>query len=56
MGNFQMNEEQTILREFGNLLKIKDNYPKRVITMDPFSGNSFHGIENIHILDFLTNF
>jgi len=49
----RMNEESTIKREFGNLLKIEDNYIKKVITMDVFSGNSFQGIEHVQIRDFL---
>ena len=50
-------EEQTIKREFGNLLAIKDNYPKIVITMDPFSGNTVEGIEIVALETFLlTNF
>lgn len=31
----------TAEREFGNLLKIQDNYPKIVLTEDTFSGNSY---------------
>jgi len=46
-------EKGTMEREFGNLLKIKDSYPKKVVTMDVFSGNSFQGIEHVHINDFL---
>ena len=34
----------TAEREFGNLLKIQDNYPKIVLTEDTFSGNSYEGI------------
>ncbi|MDP2856256.1 MAG: ATP-binding protein [bacterium] len=49
----RMTDENTIQREFGNLLKIEDNYSKKVITMDAFSGNTFQGIEHIHIRDFL---
>lgn len=50
-------EEQTIKREFGNLLAIKDNYPKIVITMDFFSGNTVEGIEIVALETFLlTNF
>lgn len=49
----QLNEETTIQREFGNLLKIQDNYPKMVITSDRFSGNSFEGIKQMYIRDFL---
>jgi predicted AAA+ superfamily ATPase len=40
-------------REFGNLLLIKDNYPKMVVTMDELAGNDYQGIKHIHILDFL---
>jgi predicted AAA+ superfamily ATPase len=49
----RLTEENTINREFGNLLKIDDNYIKKVVTMDPFSGNTYQGIEHIHIKDFL---
>jgi predicted AAA+ superfamily ATPase len=44
---------ETIDREFGNLLQIKDNFPKMVVTMDELSGNDYQGIRHIHILDFL---
>ena len=37
-------EEKTLTREFGNLLKIKDNYPKLLITYDTFEGNTYEGI------------
>ena len=33
--------EKTIEREFGNLLKIQDNYPKMVITEDTFNGKIY---------------
>jgi predicted AAA+ superfamily ATPase len=49
----QLNEETTIQREFGNLLKIQDNYPKWVITGDQFYGNSYEGIKHVFIRDFL---
>jgi predicted AAA+ superfamily ATPase len=49
-----MLDEKTIEREFGNLQKIKDNYPKLVITMDEFSGNTVEGIENIGLRRFLS--
>lgn len=48
-----LNEEKTIEREFGNLLKIKDNYPKLLITMDRFSGNTFEGIQVTDLRTFL---
>lgn len=32
---FRIQDEKTYEREFGNLLAIKDNYPKYVVSMDP---------------------
>ena len=49
----QLTEESTIQREYGNLMKIPDNYPKMVITSDRFTGNSFQGIKHMYIGDFL---
>ena len=48
--------EMTAEREFGNLLKIQDNYPKIVVTEDAFIGNSYEGIKHYSICDFLSNF
>ena len=49
----QLIEETTIHREFGNLLKIPDNYPKMIVTSDRFYGNSYEGIKLMYINDFL---
>jgi len=49
----RLDEEQTISREFGNLLKISDAYPKMVISNQPFYGNSYEGIKHVYIRDFL---
>ncbi|MDR3340866.1 MAG: ATP-binding protein [Candidatus Symbiothrix sp.] len=46
-------EQQTAEREFGNLLKIKDNYPKMVITLDNIEGASYQGIRQIPVRKFL---
>ncbi len=40
-------------REFGNLLNIRDNYPKLVLSMDNFIGTSYKGIEHKRILEFI---
>ena len=37
----KIDSDKTAEREFGNLLKIQDNYPKIVVTEDTFSGNSY---------------
>ena len=48
-----LNSEKTIVREFGNLLKINDNYPKIVVTRDSFSGNTYKGVRHVQIRKFL---
>ncbi|MFC2130421.1 ATP-binding protein [Bacteroidota bacterium] len=49
-------DEKTHVREFGNLLKIEDSYPKMVVSMDELAGGNFKGIEHWHIRKFLTEF
>lgn len=45
---------ETIDREFGHLLKIKDQYPKFVVSMDMGSfTNTYKGIKHLTLLDFL---
>ncbi|MEA4865209.1 MAG: ATP-binding protein [Sphaerochaeta sp.] len=44
--------EESREREFGNLEKIRDNFPKYVVSMDPIR-QSRNGIEHYHIIDFL---
>jgi len=51
---YLLHEQSTIEREFGNLEKIKDNYPKMVVSMDEFAGNSRNGIQHIYLRDFLS--
>jgi uncharacterized protein len=45
--------QETIDREFGNLLAIPDNYPKIVVSEDHFNGNTYQGIRQMQIRDFL---
>ena len=40
-------------REVANLLEIKDNFPKMIITLDDFAGGNIHGVKIIHLADFL---
>lgn len=51
----ELSSPETISREFGNLLKIKDNYPKIVVSNDHSFENSYDGIEHIYIRDFLSS-
>ncbi|PIQ08420.1 MAG: ATPase [Ignavibacteriales bacterium CG18_big_fil_WC_8_21_14_2_50_31_20] len=43
-------------REFGNLLEIKDNYRKIVVSLDNFTLGNYKGIEHLHLFDFLNTF
>ena len=49
----QIDNEKTFKREFGNLLKIKDNFPKTVITLQSGTRNSYQGIPMISLRKFL---
>ncbi len=51
---YLLSNEETIEREFGNLLKIQDNYPKFVVSFDEFSAqNTYKGIAHNTLLEFL---
>lgn len=50
---YKLENEQTINREFGNLLSINDQYPKYVVTMDEFWKDSINGVKHLYISDFL---
>ncbi|HEX7583593.1 MAG TPA: ATP-binding protein [Prolixibacteraceae bacterium] len=53
---FMLIDDNTVNREFGNLMKIGDNYRKFVVTMDEYNaGSNYHGIEQVHLKDFLLN-
>ena len=51
---YLLSDEKVFEREFGNLLSIKDNYRKMVISTDDFAQGNYKGIEHKHILNFLS--
>lgn len=51
----ELSSSETIAREFGNLLRIKDNYPKIVVSGERSFENSYEGVEHIYIRDFLSS-
>lgn len=51
----ELSSPETIAREFGNLLKIRDNYPKIVVSGERSFENSYEGVEHIYIRDFLSS-
>ena len=40
-------------REAANLLEIKDNYPKYVVTLDELAAGNINGVKIMHLADFL---
>ena len=52
---YLIGSQETYDREFGTLKKIKDNYPKYVISMDPlYSESNYDGIIHLPLRKFLT--
>ena len=49
----EINKIQTEKREYENLLLIKDNYPKFVLTVNDLSSGNYEGIMSQHIADWL---
>lgn len=50
----QIAEKSISNREFGNLIMIKDNYPKYVVTLnDMIIGDDYQGIKQMNLMDFL---
>ena len=39
--------------EIGNLLSVRDHYPKYVVTMDELAVGNVDGVKIIHLADFL---
>ena len=50
----ELSREDTIEREFGNLMSINDHYPKLLVTAEKTYMSSFEGIQHVYIGDFLT--
>jgi predicted AAA+ superfamily ATPase len=51
---WQMTDEKTIEREFSALEKIKDNYPKYILTTDGFTQDR-NGIRHLNVFQWLLN-
>jgi hypothetical protein len=45
--------KEVISREFDPLLRVKDHYPKYVVTMDDFFQDTIEGVRHVHLADFL---
>ena len=40
-------------REIANLIEIKDNYPKYVVTLDELASGNVNGVKIVYLADFL---
>ena len=49
---YLLSDKSTLEREFGNLLRIRNDYPKMVVSMDQTSTSSYEGIRHYHVRDF----
>ena len=50
-----LTEQATFDREIAPLRKIRDNYPKRILTLDRFTLGNYEGIEVVNAIDWLLN-
>jgi predicted AAA+ superfamily ATPase len=50
---FRLGERETIEREFTPLLKVQDQYPKYVVSMDNFFKENYEGVRYMPLGDFL---
>lgn len=52
--SYRISTNEVIEREYGNMLKINDNYPKYVVTMDTFqTPKDYAGIQTLSLRQFL---
>lgn len=50
---YKLESKAAIDREFANLLAIKDQFPKYVVSMDDFFEDAMSGIKHLYVTDFL---
>lgn len=48
-----LDREATVEREFGNLIRIADNYPKYVVSLDASFSGTYEGVIHLSLRDFL---
>lgn len=50
---YLLTDQATIDREFGNLLEIKDNYEKIVLSLDDFVSGDYKGIKHYNLIEYI---
>src|SRR5690554_5702830 len=51
---YKLENQETVNREFSNLLAVDDQYPKYVVTMDEFWKDNIDGVKHLYITEFLS--
>lgn len=50
---WQLTDEKTVEREYGSLERIKDNYPKYLLTTESFTPNRGGGVHHLNVFNWL---
>ncbi len=53
--SYLIESEKTRSREFGSLLKIQDQFPKMVLSLDPYAKGTVQGVHHYNLISFLTD-
>ena len=53
---YLLSNPETIEREFSVLKKIKDNYPKIVLSLDTAIGDDVEGVRRMNLISFIQNY
>ncbi len=53
---YMLSDEKVWKREFSNLLRVRDNYRKVIVSLDPIQFDSYKGIQHRKLEDFLMEF
>ena len=48
-----LTEQATFDREIAPLQKVRDNYPKTILTLDRFSQGNYNGVQVVNAVDWL---
>jgi uncharacterized protein len=52
---YTVNDEKSFIREISAFDKIKDNYPKYLLTLD-YDKTNIHGIQKLNVIDWLLEY
>ncbi len=50
---YLLSSKETVERELSALMRVKDNYPKYIISMDTIFGDDLEGVQRLNLIDFL---